>query len=152
MMEKGYTLQFGGDPCTIYDNKDKTLIIAKVRMKEHRCFPIQLQYLGGTTMKAQKDQSWLWHRRLGHFNFQALKILHQKKMMTNLPQIQDVKGACEACLQGKQHKKPFPSGTSWRAKAVLELIHTDVCGPMRTPSHEQNIYFILFIDDYSRMT
>ncbi|KAL0430353.1 UNVERIFIED_CONTAM: Retrovirus-related Pol polyprotein from transposon TNT 1-94 [Sesamum radiatum] len=40
----------------------------------------------------------------------------------------------------------------WRAKAVLELIHTDVCGPMRTPSHEQNRYFILFIDDYSRMT
>ncbi|KAL0312603.1 UNVERIFIED_CONTAM: Retrovirus-related Pol polyprotein from transposon TNT 1-94 [Sesamum radiatum] len=62
------------------------------------------------------------------------------------------RGACEACLQGKQHKRPFPSGTSWRAKAVLELIHTDVCGPMRTPSHEQNRYFILFIDDYSRMT
>ncbi|KAL0330831.1 UNVERIFIED_CONTAM: Retrovirus-related Pol polyprotein from transposon TNT 1-94 [Sesamum angustifolium] len=73
-------------------------------------------------------------------------------MMTDLPQIQAIEGACEACLQGKQHKKPFPSGTSWRAKAVLELIHTDVCGPMRTPSHEQNRYFILFIDDYSRMT
>ncbi|KAK4397350.1 Retrovirus-related Pol polyprotein from transposon TNT 1-94 [Sesamum angolense] len=73
-------------------------------------------------------------------------------MMTDLPQIQAVEGACEACLQGKQHKKPFPSGTSWRAKAVLELIHTDLCGPMRIPSHEQNRYFILFIDDYSRMT
>ncbi|KAK4388420.1 Retrovirus-related Pol polyprotein from transposon TNT 1-94 [Sesamum angolense] len=108
--------------------------------------------MGCTAMKAQEDQSWLWHRRLGHFNFQGLKILHQKKMMTDLPQIQAIEGACEACLQGKQHKKPFPSGTSWRAKAVLELIHTDVCGPMRTPSHEQNRYFILFIDDYSRMT
>ncbi|KAK4404232.1 Retrovirus-related Pol polyprotein from transposon TNT 1-94 [Sesamum angolense] len=152
MMEKGYTLHFGGDSCTIYDNKDKTLKIAEVRMKEHRCFPIHLQYMGRTAMKAQGDQSWLWHRRLGHFNFQGLKLLHQKKMMTDLPQIQAVEGACEACLQGKQHKKPFPSGTSWRAKAVLELIHTDVCGPMRTPSHEQNRYFILFIDDYSRMT
>ncbi|KAK4380842.1 Retrovirus-related Pol polyprotein from transposon RE1 [Sesamum angolense] len=152
MMEKGYTLPFGGDSCTIYDNKDKTLKIAEVRMKEHRCFPIYLQYMGRTAMKAQEDQSWLWHRKLGQFNFQGLKILHQKKMMTDLPQIQAVEGACEACLQGKQHKKPFPSRTSWRAKAVLELIHTDVCGPMRTPSHEQNRYFILFIDDYSRMT
>ncbi|KAK4411578.1 Retrovirus-related Pol polyprotein from transposon RE1 [Sesamum angolense] len=116
MMEKGYTLHFGGDSCTIYDNKDKTLKIAKVRMKEHRCFPIHLQYMDRTTMKAQEDQSWLWHRRLGHFNFQGLKILHQKKMMTGLPQIQAIEGACEACLQGKQHKKPFPSGTSWRAK------------------------------------
>ncbi|KAL0375032.1 UNVERIFIED_CONTAM: hypothetical protein Sradi_3418900 [Sesamum radiatum] len=125
MMEKGYTLQFGGDSCTIYDNKDKTLIIAKVRMKEHRCFPIQLQYLGGTAMKAQEDQSWLWHRRLGHFNFQGLKILHQKKMMTDLPQIQAVEGACEACLQGKQHKRPFPSGTfgelkqSWNSSILM---------------------------------
>ncbi|KAL0341480.1 UNVERIFIED_CONTAM: Retrovirus-related Pol polyprotein from transposon TNT 1-94 [Sesamum calycinum] len=147
MMEKGYTLHFGGDSCTIYDNKDKTLKIAEVRMKEHRCFPIHLQYMGRTAMKAQEDQSWLWHRRLGHFNFQGLKILHQKKMMTDLPQIQAVEGACEACLQGKQHKKPFPSGTSWRAKAVLELIHTDVCGPMRTPSHEKTD-----ISSYSSMT
>ncbi|KAL0319035.1 UNVERIFIED_CONTAM: hypothetical protein Sangu_2059700 [Sesamum angustifolium] len=69
MMEKGYTLHFGGDSCTIYDNKDKTLKIAEVKMKEHRCFPIHLQYMGRTAMKAQEDQSWLWHRRLGHFNF-----------------------------------------------------------------------------------
>ncbi|KAL0299552.1 UNVERIFIED_CONTAM: hypothetical protein Sradi_6615000 [Sesamum radiatum] len=71
MMEKGYTLHFGGDSCTIYDNKNKTLKIAEVRMKEHRCFPIHLQYMGRTAMKAQEDQSWLWHRRLGHFNFKA---------------------------------------------------------------------------------
>ncbi|KAL0329850.1 UNVERIFIED_CONTAM: hypothetical protein Sradi_4971700 [Sesamum radiatum] len=62
MMEKGYILHFGGDSCTIYDNKDKTLKIAEVRMKEHRCFPIHLQYMGRTAMKAQEDQSWLWHR------------------------------------------------------------------------------------------
>ncbi|KAL0341549.1 UNVERIFIED_CONTAM: Retrovirus-related Pol polyprotein from transposon RE1 [Sesamum calycinum] len=87
---------------------------------------------------------------LGHFNFQGLKILHQKKMMTDLPQIQAVEGACEACLQGN-NTRSHSFRNSWRAKAVLELIHTDVCGPMRT-SHEQNRYFILFIDDYSRMT
>ena len=34
----------------------------------------------------------------------------------------------------------------------MELIYTDVYGPMRTPSHENNRYFILFIDDFSRMT
>ncbi|KAL0335057.1 UNVERIFIED_CONTAM: Retrovirus-related Pol polyprotein from transposon TNT 1-94 [Sesamum radiatum] len=81
-----------------------------------------------------------------------LKNTTSKENDDRLTKSQAVEGACEACLQGKQHKKPFPSGTSWRAKAVLELIHTDVCGPMRTPSHEQNRYFILFIDDYSRMT
>ncbi|KAL0319074.1 UNVERIFIED_CONTAM: hypothetical protein Sangu_2063600 [Sesamum angustifolium] len=76
-----------------------------------------------------------------------LKNTTSKEMMTDLPQIQAVEGACEACLQGKQHKKPFPSGTSWRAKAVLELIHTDVCGPMRT--HHMNK---TDISSYSSMT
>ncbi|KAL0305872.1 UNVERIFIED_CONTAM: Retrovirus-related Pol polyprotein from transposon RE1 [Sesamum radiatum] len=85
-----------------------------------------------------------------HF-FQGLKILHQKKMMTDLPQIQAVEGACEACLQGNNTRSHSLQEPLERAKAVLELIHTDVCGPMRTPSH-QNRYFILFIDDYSRMT
>ena len=55
-------------------------------------------------------------------------------------------------MEGKQHRKPFPSGKTWRAKKVLELIHTDVCGPMRTPTFENNRYFILFIDDFTRMT
>jgi transposase InsO family protein len=35
---------------------------------------------------------------------------------------------------------------------MLELVRTDVCRPMQTPSHSQNMYFILFINDYSRMT
>ncbi|KAL0341917.1 UNVERIFIED_CONTAM: Retrovirus-related Pol polyprotein from transposon TNT 1-94 [Sesamum calycinum] len=62
------------------------------------------------------------------------------------------RGSLRSLSTRKTTQEAIPSGTSWRAKAVLELIHTDVCGPMRTPSHEQNRYFILFIDDYSRMT
>ncbi|KAL0339170.1 UNVERIFIED_CONTAM: Retrovirus-related Pol polyprotein from transposon TNT 1-94 [Sesamum angustifolium] len=119
MMEKGYTLHFGGDSCTIYDNKDKTLKIAE----EARS--LQLPRLKNTTSKEDDDR------------------------LTTNP---SCRGSLRSLSTRKQHKKPFPSGTSWRAKAVLELIHTDVCGPMRTPSHEQNRYFILFIDDYSRMT
>ncbi|KAL5570519.1 hypothetical protein UlMin_027094 [Ulmus minor] len=52
----------------------------------------------------------------------------------------------------KKHRQPFPYGKAWRAKKPLELVHTDVCGPIRTPSNYQKRYFILFIDDYTRMT
>ncbi|KAL0339859.1 UNVERIFIED_CONTAM: Retrovirus-related Pol polyprotein from transposon RE1 [Sesamum radiatum] len=86
-----------------------------------------------------------------HFNFQGLKNTTSKENDDRLTTNPSCRGACEACLQGKQHRKPFLQELLWRAKAVLELIHTDVCGPMRTPSHEKTI-FILFIDDYSRMT
>ncbi|GJW39050.1 retrotransposon protein, putative, ty1-copia subclass [Tanacetum coccineum] len=45
--------------------------------------------------------------------------------------------------------KPFPHQTD-RAKDLLGLIHTDVCGPFRTMSREGASYFITFIDDFSR--
>ncbi|CAL9018208.1 unnamed protein product, partial [Prunus brigantina] len=45
----------------------------------------------------------------------------------------------------------FENEKPWRAKHPLELIHTDVCGPMQNESIGGNRYFITFIDDYSRM-
>ena len=70
-------------------------------------------------------------------------------MMKDLPKLKE---NSEGRLLGKQHRLPFSTGKAWRAKDVLELIHTDVCGPMKTSSLNNNSYFILFIDDFSRMT
>lgn len=53
------------------------------------------------------------------------------------------------CLLGKKQRFPFSTGREQREKNLLELIHTDVHGLMRTPSHENNMYFILFINDIS---
>ncbi|CAL9016012.1 unnamed protein product [Prunus brigantina] len=61
-----------------------------------------------------------------------------KNMMRDLPNIKEIHDVCEGCQLGKQHRQAFPSGKAWRAKALLELVHTDVCGPMRTPSLDNN--------------
>ena len=98
------------------------------------------------------NESWLWHKRFGHLNFQSLRLLYHKNMIHGLPTIEDRDGTCEGCALGKHHRQSFPKGVAWRAKKVLELVYTDVCGPMQTTSHAQNRYFILFTDDYSRMT
>ena len=37
------------------------------------------------------------------------------------------------------------------ASRKLELVHSDLCGPMPTPSANENKYFMTFVDDYSRM-
>ena len=100
MMEKGYALHFEGDSCTIYDNKIKNLQIAKVRMR-NRNFPIKWSYATETALKAQEDESWLWHRRFGHFHYHGLKILHQKQLMRDLPNIKEINQACEGCLLSK---------------------------------------------------
>ncbi|KAK4387559.1 hypothetical protein Sango_2362500 [Sesamum angolense] len=108
MMEKGYTLHFGGDSCTIYDNKDKTLKITEVRMKEHRCFPIHLQYMSRTAMKAQEDQSWLWHRRLGHFNFQGLKNTTSKENDDRLTSNPSYRGSLRSLSTRKTTQEAIP--------------------------------------------
>ena len=56
---------------------------------------------------------------------------------------------CEACLIGKMTKSPF-NGSPERASDLLELIHSDVCGPMSTTARGGFHYFITFTDDFSR--
>ncbi|GJR53988.1 retrotransposon protein, putative, ty1-copia subclass [Tanacetum coccineum] len=56
---------------------------------------------------------------------------------------------CESCLSGKMTKKPFPHSNE-RAKDLLGIIHTDVCGPLIHVSRQGVSYFITFTDDYSR--
>jgi transposase InsO family protein len=73
-------------------------------------------------------------------------------MVTGLPQIVNTSQICEDCVVGKQHRSPFPQGKSWRAKNALELVHSDICGPIKPTSNGGKKYFILFIDDYSRKT
>lgn len=55
---------------------------------------------------------------------------------------------CVECVKGK-HIKTKKFG-AYRATDVLDLIHTDICGPFPTPSLNGQQYFISFIDDYSR--
>ena len=55
----------------------------------------------------------------------------------------------ESCLEGKMNKRPF-STKSERAKAPIEIIHTDVCGPLNVKARGGYEYFVIFIDDYLR--
>ena len=54
-----------------------------------------------------------------------------------------------ACQYGKQTRTPFPQ-IAWRAMYKLQLVHTDVGGPQKTPSLNGSKYYIAFIDDYTR--
>ena len=59
---------------------------------------------------------------------------------------------CSACTIGKQHLDEFPVHQEKRQTGMLELIHTDLCGPMQTRSLGGASYFMTFIDDRSRYT
>ncbi|XP_069152709.1 uncharacterized protein [Solanum lycopersicum] len=56
-------------------------------------------------------------------------------MVICLPEITIPSEVCEECVVGKQHRSQFPKGKSWRANVVLELIHSDICGPIKPVSN-----------------
>ena len=56
---------------------------------------------------------------------------------------------CKGCTLGKYTKTAFPSSDS-RAAGILDLIHSDVCGPMSSASLTGSLYYVVFIDDLSQ--
>ena len=73
-------------------------------------------------------------------------------MVEGLPAIKNDHIECVACALGKQHRNEFPNHEEKRQTEILELIHTDVCGPMQTISLGGAWYFLIFVDDRSRFT
>ncbi|GAU44031.1 hypothetical protein TSUD_349630 [Trifolium subterraneum] len=92
----------------------------------------------------------LWHKRLGHFHHSGMDYMLKNQLVRGVPSLTEKAIECEACQFGKQTRKPFPT-SSWRANQKLQLIHTDVAGPQRTPSLNGSLYYIVFIDDLTRM-
>lgn len=81
-----------------------------------------------------------------------METMQKLKIVEDLPKFEIIKGVCESCEMGKQSRRSFPRSSQSNTSNVLELIHSDVCGPMQTESINGSKYFLTFIDDYSRMT
>ncbi len=91
----------------------------------------------------------LWHERLGHLNMASLKELDAMVDGMNLKEL-SLHHNCEGCIKGKHQRTSFPKDGPIRASQLLEIVHNDVCGPMRITSHGGAQYFLTFIDDFSR--
>ncbi|GMQ07023.1 hypothetical protein CsSME_00051392 [Camellia sinensis var. sinensis] len=151
LLEKGYNVSMKDCHLTIKDNHGN--LIAQARMSKNRMFALNTQHDVLKCLSAIiKDKDWLWHLRFGHLNFGSLKLLSSKNMVKRLPHIAHTNEVCKSCILGKHHRTSFAKEVKWRATKPLELVHTDVCGPLKPMSNGQNRYFLTFIDDYSRKT
>jgi transposase InsO family protein len=73
-------------------------------------------------------------------------------MVRGLPKIEESNHVCSDCLIGKQHRESIPKSTNWKSSKILELIHSDICGPITPASNGNRRYILTFIDDFSRKT
>ncbi|KAJ9561242.1 hypothetical protein OSB04_006402 [Centaurea solstitialis] len=94
-----------------------------------------------------EDQTYLWHCRLGHINKKRVELLLKGGFLGTF----DFKpfDNCESCLSGKMTNEPFNKDNE-RATDLLEIVHTDVCGPFSHEARGGYRYFITFTDDFSR--
>lgn len=98
-----------------------------------------------------------WHRILGHRDIKVVKTLskfgHVKgvKIIPCTDECKDCDDKCRVCLQGKMMRIKFPENAQ-RTENMLDLIHSDVCGPMKTASASGKRYILTLIDDFSRFT
>lgn len=91
-----------------------------------------------------------WHRIFGHRNLNAVKTMVSNN---NLKVIKcSCENLCGICQEGKMSRKPFAKFKPRQSKAILDLVHSDVCGPMPTQTPSGKRYLLTFIDDYSRFT
>lgn len=147
LMKQGNKVSFADDNCYIYNKKDQLVATAsltegvyKLNTKKDRCL---LSSVSGT----------VWHRRLGHLNSSDLEKMKDGAVigMSYTDKSQITKSNCKVCCEGKQTRLPFPHAGN-RSTGLLDTVHADICGPMETRSIGGSKYFLLFVDDYSKMT
>jgi len=138
----------------IYDiNKNLTA----VAYKENNMYPISSVWkknenlANNTEIDKIMSKKEKWHRMLGHVNFKYLNVLSKNELLEGMPnELESDFMKCKICIENKMHNLPFKNNRT-RAKELLEIIHTDVCGPFQTTGFKGEKYFVSFIDDYSKI-
>ena len=91
-----------------------------------------------------KQETWLWHRRLGHPSPGYFKLLYP-----NLSIPFDF--SCETCVLAKSHRQSFKH-TNTRMKSMFSLVHSDVWGHAPIIGGNGFRYYVIFVDDCTGMT
>lgn len=149
LIENGNSVVFKENVCYIYNQQKELVGIAELVEGVYRLYTKKSEQMMAAVAIASSE---IWHRRLGHINSVSLDkmkdgavtgISVKDKVVIN-------KGTCTVCCEGKQSRLPFGhKGT--RSSEPLDIVHADVCGPMECSSIAGSKYFLIFIDDYSRM-
>jgi hypothetical protein len=99
-----------------------------------------------------EDESWLCHKIMGHMHFYNLVKVSKREADREIPQIKKPTNTlCKHCQQGKQTKTRFKS-KEYSTTRPLEIVDTDLVGPTTTKVLKGEKYFMLLVDDYTRMT
>jgi hypothetical protein len=150
MCDQGHKVTFDSQKCEIRKEGSGKLIATAARTSSNIYV---LSEIGNEKcFLGKEDESWLWHRRMGHIHFDNLVKVSKREAVREIPQItKPTNTLCKHCQQGKQTKTRFKS-KEYSTTRPLEIVHIDLVGPTTTKGLKGEKYFMLLVDDYTRMT
>lgn len=152
LASKGLTVVCKENCCDICDSSGK--VIAK-GVRSGSLYQLKIVETGLNAETTGKHHNVLcqhqWHRRFGHRDPAVVDKIARDKLAVGF-EVKDcgIRLACEACLEGKLSRTPIPKKAERKSTQILDLVHTDLCGPMETPTPSGNRFLMTLIDDYSR--
>jgi transposase InsO family protein len=153
---EGKTIEFSPHQVVIKDLKDPKHVLATGIVDDitrlYKFDNFGSSYFSSVFVAHSDDLRKLWHERFGHLNYRSLQKLCNQQMVTGLPLVSCRDGVCVSCVLDKHHRDSFEKHASWHASGPLQLVHSDLCGPLSSPSFSGCKYFLTFIDDFSRRT
>ena len=145
---KGNAVEFGPNNRCFWDENGKLRGMGSLADK---LYQLDCEVVSTGYASVAQSRCDLWHQRLGHVHESRLKKCVQNDFVRgiDIEKITEL-SFCEGCLAGKMCRKPFPTVGEIRSTRKLQLVHSNVCGPMQTQSIGGAKYFVTFIDDYTR--
>ena len=165
LADKEHVIVFTNRKCLVLDNaRNKQVVAQGVRHRGNGLYQLGVSSRKPSFMEANSvetttdeanssvpvEEIKLWHKRYGHLHYKGLSHLAKKGRVKGLPNLESIKEICPECLAGRQHRAPFPRKSESRAKVPLELVHSDLVGPLPVKSLNGSRYICVFTDDYSR--
>ncbi|GBP23594.1 Retrovirus-related Pol polyprotein from transposon TNT 1-94 [Eumeta japonica] len=146
LIKRGNSVSFTEDGCLVHNQKNDLVATAVMVNGVYR-----VNLLKQECLAASVESVMIWHRRLGHVNKDYLNQMPNAVQGMSLKEKADIsKSSCTTCCEGKQCRLPFKS-TGHQSSNVLDIVHTDIWTNGKCVSWGSR-YFLLFVDDYSRMT
>ena len=148
---RGKPVKFSDAKCWIYNRAGNICGMGSLvdKLYQLNCEPVSLEHVSVATEQGCAID--LWHQRLGHLGKQRLHEIVSKQLVNGMDVSKTAKlSFCEGCIEGKMHRNPFKPVGEICSTEKLQLIHSDVCGPVSTESIGGKKYFVTFTDDYSR--
>ncbi|KAI3669692.1 hypothetical protein L6452_41032 [Arctium lappa] len=133
--DKYLEVNFKAKTCSVRTEEGKELLVG---IRKSNLYTINLSKVQADNQvcllsKASMQQSWLWPRRFSHLNFRYINKLVSGKLVKGLPELKyEREHLCAACEKGKMKRAPHKPKPEPSTSSPLELLHMDLCGPMRT--------------------